>query len=241
VVFLVGCAGVVGSALLGCALDVDWDALRRGRPEPTDASLLSDRPMGMGGNPEGKLDAGGLALPDTSGAREAGASPDAAPGEAGAQAGCALDLAVACNDPSQVGISCIGGAVPSQIDPTLVCGNSMPVGNGESGYCCSGNFCAYKGDFGYDTPACISCYLAHCAAVMCQCYDDSDVDDAGDPYCSDYTQCVGNCTSPISTVAYCESQCDSSFTPTEIEEGATIVSCLVEYCASASQCDWVGP
>ena len=223
----------------GCALAVDWDALRRG--EASDADGATKAPPMFGARPDGGaavVDTGAAAdsraVVDSRAVLDTGAAVDA--GTDAGTAGCAPDPTVSCGDPAQLGFSCTGQATPPETSPSLACGAAMAEPGDRTAYCCSGNYCGYEGSSA-DAPRCVACYLQSCAAVMCQCETDPDVDDAGYPFCDDFIGCVSDCEGPTSaSVPPCETRCDGMFTAPEAAEGAAVIGCLLQYCDT--QCNW---
>jgi hypothetical protein len=93
-------------------------------------------------------------------------------------------------------------------------------------------------EIGTNNPTCDSCVRTSCNAQMCACTGDPTVDDAGFPQCVNDVQCIVDCVAgnPDAGVApgtpsECESACGSSYSATENQNAAALVSCLAANCA----------
>ncbi len=211
-----------------CALSVDWDALRRGKPESADGSRPV--PDAQSGIEAGVVDADSGAVPpvDSSASQDVMPPKDAVapPGDAttgdSAAAACLPDPTVACpSDPAYSGFSCSGGAQPSSGFPGLTC---MASGGAAMTYCCKGNWCGVPSDNSCDT-----CMATSCAASDCLCANFGPaLDDAGDTACWDYLGCIDTC--PDSLVA-CESECAGPYSGQTLAIGKAELGCMQQYCA----------
>ena len=207
-------------AATSCALAVDWDALRRGKPESPDGS--SQVP-----DAHSETDASAVPPADSSPLKDAHVTPlkdaiapagDATTADSGT---CTPDPTVACpSDPAYSGFSCTGAAQPSSSFSGLAC---MPAGGAAMTYCCEGNWCGVPSDNPCDT-----CTATFCAAADCLCANlGPSLDDAGDTACWDYTGCVYACPDSLSA---CESECVGPYSGQTLGVGNADLGCEQRYC-----------
>jgi hypothetical protein len=227
------CGLTFGVGLGGCALAVDWDALRRGRPvQDADVTTDSRAPLALDEGAGDTL----LPTPDSAagpvdaGAADTKVAAEAAPDSAttvSSDTGCGLDPSVSCG-PSQLGVSCGAGGQPAAGYSPCVLATATDT------FCCTGNYCSFSG-LPIDPAPCQQCYDQSCGALFCGCIADTaagDTDTSGYPLCMDYVQCQAACTEP--TLAACDSDCAPAANGNAhaLAEGMAIENCVEAYCAA---------
>jgi hypothetical protein len=86
------------------------------------------------------------------------------------------------------------------------------------------------------------CIEGFCANEWCTCAGDSSIDDTG-PHggCIGFVACVQMCLYPPSgvdagTVQQCAALCAPGYTQQQVQEGASLLSCVAANCATPTTC-----